>query len=83
MKFAKRGKGLFLTFGQYGVYNRLCQITSGRACYYDDAPVMCGLLDDPNIPKECNHEELYQSHIEKSKSAVLIVVSVIQSFTNP
>ena len=44
---------------------------------------MCGLLDDPDVPKEGRHRELHQSHIKKSKAAVLKVVSVIQSFTNP
>ena len=35
---------------------------------------MCGLLDDPDVPKEGRHRELHQSHITKSKAAVAKVM---------
>ena len=44
---------------------------------------MCGLLGNPDVPKESSHCELHQCHITKSEVAVLKVVSAIQSLTNP
>ena len=83
MKFAKGSGGLLQIFELYGTYQRWCRTTSERACYYEEALEMCGLLDDPDVAKEGRHRELHQSQIKKSEAAVLKLVSAIQSFTNP
>ena len=82
MKFAKGSGRLLGIFEQYGAYQRRCRTTFERACYYEQALEMCGLLDDPEVPKEGRHKKLQQSQIKKSEAAVLKVVSAIQSFTN-
>ena len=83
MKFAKESGWFLGIFEQYDACQRWCRRTSKRVRHYKEALEICGLLDDPDVPKECRHRELHQSHIKKSKTTVLKLVSAIQSFANP
>ncbi|XP_033949403.1 uncharacterized protein [Pseudochaenichthys georgianus] len=44
---------------------------------------MCGIIDDPEMPKAGKHRELEPAQIKKSELAVQSVISAINGFTNP
>ena len=83
MKFAKGSGGLLGIFEEYGAYQRWCRTISSRAEYFEKTLDMCGLITDPDYPKEGKHRELHNAQIKKSEDAVLKVMTAIRSFTKP
>ena len=69
IKFPKGSGGLLRTLKQYGACQRWRQKTSERGRDYEEALEICGLVDDPDLPKEGKHRELHQSHIKKSEAS--------------
>ena len=56
---------------------------STRAQYFEKTLEMCGLIDDPECPKNGRHRELEKSEIQKSEEAVQRVITAIKNFMNP
>ena len=44
---------------------------------------LCGMVNDPELPKSGKHRELDRSQIRKSEEAVQKVMAAIHNFTNP
>ncbi|KAF3840275.1 hypothetical protein F7725_018992 [Dissostichus mawsoni] len=83
MRFAKTSGGLLGLFNNCGAYQKWCRTTSARAQLYELTLEMCGMIDDPEMPKAGKHRELEPAQIKKSELAVQSVISAINGFTNP
>ena len=83
MKSAKGSGGLSGIFQQPGAYQRWCITTSARARCYEQLLDLCGMVNDPELPKSGKHRELDRSQIRKSEEAVQKVMAAIHNFTNP
>uniref|UniRef100_UPI00358E00C9 uncharacterized protein isoform X5 n=1 Tax=Myxine glutinosa TaxID=7769 RepID=UPI00358E00C9 len=83
MRFAKSSGGLLGLFNNCGAYQKWCRTTSARAQLYELTLEMCGMIDDPEMPKAGKHRELEPAQIKKSEEAVQSVISAIKGFTNP
>ncbi|KAF3859040.1 hypothetical protein F7725_021439, partial [Dissostichus mawsoni] len=83
MRFAKTSGGLLGFFNNCGAYQKWCRTTSARAQLYELTLEMCGMIDDPEMPKAGKHRELEPAQIKKSELAVQSVISAINGFTNP
>ncbi|KAI4813981.1 hypothetical protein KUCAC02_003199 [Chaenocephalus aceratus] len=83
MRFAKTSGGLLGLFNNCGAYQKWCRTTSARAQIYELTLEMCGMIDDPEMPKAGKHRELEPAQIKKSELAVQSVISAINGFTNP
>uniref|UniRef100_UPI00358E5A97 uncharacterized protein n=1 Tax=Myxine glutinosa TaxID=7769 RepID=UPI00358E5A97 len=58
MRFAKSSGGLLGLFNNCGAYQKWCRTTSARAQLYELTLEMCGMIDDPEMPKAGKHREL-------------------------
>lgn len=70
-------------FSMFGAYQKWCRTTSTRAKYFELMLEVCGMLDDPDVPKAGRHRELERAEIKKSEEAVVRTMSAIRNFTNP
>ncbi|KAI4809457.1 hypothetical protein KUCAC02_018336 [Chaenocephalus aceratus] len=70
MRFAKTSGGLLGLFNNCGAYQKRCRTTSARAQLYELTLEMCGMIDDPEMPKTGKHRELEPAQIKKSELAV-------------
>lgn len=75
--------GLLGLFNNCGAYQKWCRTTSARAQLYELTLEMCGMIDDPDMPKAGKHRELEPAQIKKSEEAVQRVIAAINGFTNP
>ncbi|KAI4813894.1 hypothetical protein KUCAC02_003115 [Chaenocephalus aceratus] len=69
MRFAKTSGGLLGLFNNCGAYQKWCRTTSARAQLYELTLEMCGMIDDPEMPKAGKHRELEPAQIKKSELA--------------
>ncbi|KAK0148525.1 hypothetical protein N1851_011132 [Merluccius polli] len=83
VKFAKSSGGLLGLFNNCGAYQKWCRTTSARAQLYELTLEMCGMIDDPEMPKAGKHWELEPAQIKKSEEAVQRVMIAIKGFTSP
>ena len=83
MKYSKGTGGLLGIFDNYSAYQRWCRTKSARGKLFEDMLEMCGLINDPDIPKAGKHRELHYHNIKKSEWAVKSVIKAICNFTNP
>ena len=51
MKYSKGTGGLLGIFDNYSAYQRWCRTTSARGKLFEEMLEMCGLINNPDIPK--------------------------------
>ena len=82
MKFSKGYGGLLGVFVEYRAYQRWCRAISTRAEYFKKTLEMCGMLTDPDCPKDGMNRELHTADIKKSEDAVQKVITAIKNLGN-
>ena len=75
--------GLLGIFDNYGAYQRWVRTSSSRTKLFENMLDMCGMINDPTIPKAGKHRDLEPSQVRKSEEAVQKVLTAISHFTNP
>ena len=73
--------GLLGLFNNCGAYQKWCRTTSARAQFYELTLELCGMIDDPEMPRAGKHRELEPAQIKKSEEAVQRVIIAIKSLT--
>ena len=75
--------GLHGIFENFSAYQRWIRTTSGRAKLFEKMLDVCGMIDDPDCPKDGKHRDLEAAQVRKSEKAVQKVLTAISHFTNP
>ena len=72
-----RTGGLHGIFKNFSAHQRWIKTTSGRTKLFEKMLDVCGMINDPDCPKDGKHRDLDPAQIKKSEKAVQKVLTAI------